>query len=213
MMNYRRFKSLSLVTAVVLSAMVLIGWSQTWFIFNVSFAEGQSRPLDISGQQVASALSALGLTGFALTAALSLAGILLRRILGVLLFLLGIGIFLSTIAPWSDPISAAAPALTSLSAISDVETLRTFVMSTSTTAWPGVTAVIGLIFLPLGILILLTAGKWGTASRKFERTSKNMTLSTSPQGVPSTQGPMEDVSAQNIDAWDALSHGDDPTIK
>jgi hypothetical protein len=40
-----------------------------------------------------------------------------------------------------------------------------------------------------------------------------MTLSTSPQGVPSTQGPMEDVSAQNIDAWDALSHGDDPTIK
>lgn len=212
-MNYRRIKSQSLLTAVVLSAMVLIGWSQTWFIFNVSFADGQSRPVDISGQQVASALSALGLTGFALTAALSLAGILLRRILGVLFFLLGIGIFFATISPWVDPISAAAPALTSLSAISDVETLRTFVISTSTTAWPGVTAVIGLIFLPLGILIFFTAGKWGTASRKFERTSKNTTSSSGSQGVPPAQGHMEDVSAQNIDAWDALSHGDDPTIK
>ena len=212
-MNYRRFKSMSLLAAIVLSAMVLIGWSQTWFVFDVSFAEGQSRPLDISGQQVASALSALGLTGFALTAALSLAGILLRRILGILLFLLGVGIFFATIAPWADPISAAAPALTALSAISDVETLRTFVLSTSTTAWPGVSAVMGLLFLPLGILIFFTAGKWGTASRKFERTSKKAASPTSSLGVADAPAQMEDVSAQNIDAWDALSHGDDPTIK
>ncbi|MEY4040020.1 MAG: hypothetical protein RLZZ52_888 [Actinomycetota bacterium] len=212
-MNYRRFKSMSLLAAIVLSAMVLIGWSQTWFVFDVSFAEGQSRPLDISGQQVASALSALGLTGFALTAALSLAGILLRRILGILLFFLGVGIFFATIAPWADPISAAAPALTALSAISDVETLRTFVLSTSTTAWPGVSAVMGLLFLPLGILIFFTAGKWGTASRKFERTSKKAASPTSSLGVADAPGQMEDVSAQNIDAWDALSHGDDPTIK
>ncbi|MDH6532972.1 putative membrane protein (TIGR02234 family) [Aurantimicrobium minutum] len=212
-MNYRRFKSLSLLTAVLLSAMVLIGWSQTWFIFEVSFADGQSQPLDISGQQVAGALSALGLTGFALTAALALAGILLRRILGVLLFLLGMGIFWATISPWADPISAAAPALTTLSAISDVETLRTFVVSTSMTAWPGVTAVIGLLFLPLGILIFFTAGKWGTASRKFERTSKNSTTPTLQKLDASSPGLMEDISAQNIDAWDSLSHGDDPTIK
>ena len=212
-MNYRRFKSMSLLAAIVLSAMVLIGWSQTWFVFDVSFAEGQSRPLDISGQQVASALSALGLTGFALTAALSLEGILLRRILGILLFFLGVGIFFATIAPWADPISAAAPALTALSAISDVETLRTFVLSTSTTAWPGVSAVMGLLFLPLGILIFFTAGKWGTASRKFERTSKKAASPTSSLGVADAPGQMEDVSAQNIDAWDALSHGDDPTIK
>ena len=212
-MNYRRFKSMSLLAAIVLSAMVLIGWSQTWFVFDVSFAEGQSRPLDISGQQVASALSALGLTGFALTAALSLAGILLRRILGILLFFLGVGIFFATIAPWADPISAAAPALTALSAISDVDTLRTFVLSTSTTAWPGVSAVMGLLFLPLGILIFFTAGKWGTASRKFERTSKKAASPTSSLGVADAPAQMEDVSAQNIDAWDALSHGDDPTIK
>lgn len=212
-MNYRRFKSLSLLTAVVLSAMVLIGWSQTWFVFDVSFAEGQSRPLDISGQQVASALSALGLTGFALTAALSLAGVVLRRVLGVLLFLLGGGIFFATISPWADPISAAAPALTALSAISDVDTLRTFVVTTAATAWPGVTAVIGLLYLPLGILIFFTAGKWGTASRKFERTTKNPSTTATEKAVTRPAGVMEDVSSQNIDAWDSLSHGEDPTIK
>lgn len=212
-MNYRRFKSLSLLTAVVLSAMVLIGWSQTWFVFDVSFAEGQSRPLDISGQQVASALSALGLTGFALTAALSLAGVVLRRILGVFLFLLGGGIFFVTISPWTDPIAAAAPALTALSAISDVDTLRTFVLSTAATAWPGVTAVIGLLFLPLGILIFFTAGKWGTASRKFERTTKNSSANATEKVATRPAGVVEDVSAQNIDAWDSLSHGEDPTIK
>lgn len=212
-MNYRRFKSLSLLTAVLLSAMVLIGWSQTWFVLDVSFAEGQSRPLDISGQQVASALSALGLTGFALTAALSLAGVVLRRVLGVLLFLLGGGIFFATISSWTDPISAAAPALTALSAISDVDTLRTFVVTTVATAWPGVTAVIGLLYLPLGILIFFTAGKWGTASRKFERTTKNTSMTATEKVVTRPVGVVEDVSAQNIDAWDSLSHGEDPTIK
>lgn len=201
------------MASIVLSAMVLIGWSQTWFILNVSFAEGQSRPLDISGQEVASALSALGLTGFALTAALALAGVVLRRILGVLLFLLGAGIFIATISPWTDPITAAAPTLTALSAISDVDTLRTFVLSTTATAWPGVTAVIGLLFFPLGILIFFTAGKWGTASRKFERTAMNSSSTGLEKVATRPAGGEEDVSAQNIDAWDSLSHGEDPTIK
>lgn len=210
--NYRRFKSLSLLSAVVLSAMILVSWSQTWFVFVVSFSEGQSTPLDISGQDVAGALSALSLTGFALTAALALAGILLRRILGILLLLLGVAIFFATLSPWINPIAAAAPVLTSLSAISDLETLQSFVVSTSATAWPGVSALCGVLFLPLGIVIVFTAGKWATASRKFERNSSRTSSSSQPM-VSTPSIPTEDVSAQNIDAWDSLSHGEDPTIK
>lgn len=175
--------------------------------------QGQSQAVNISGQEVAGALSALGLTGFALTAALALAGILLRRILGILLFLLGLGIFFATLSAWTDPITAAAPTLTALSAISDVETLRTFVVSLSATAWPGVSAFTGLLFLPVGIFIFFTAAQWGTASRKFERSSQISSATTSQQSVSSFPAQTHDVSAQNIDAWDSLSHGEDPTIK
>ncbi|MDH6536684.1 Trp biosynthesis-associated membrane protein [Aurantimicrobium minutum] len=211
-MNYRKFKSYSLFAAFVLSAIVLIGWSQTWFFLEVTFPTENSEGLAVSGQIAAPGLSAFGLAGFAITAALALSSIVIHRILGVLLLGLGIAVVLISISAWSDPVLAAVQQLTALSAISDIETLRTFVISSSATAWPGITAVAGILLVPVGIIIVFTAGKWGTGSRKFERVDKN-TDSTAKKAVEKSEvQSISDVSSVNIDAWDSLSHGTDPTI-
>ncbi|AWR21430.1 putative membrane protein (TIGR02234 family) [Aurantimicrobium minutum] len=211
-MNYRKFKSYSLFAAFVLSAVILIGWSQTWFFLEVTFPTENSEGLAVSGQIAAPGLSAFGLAGFAITAALALSSVVIRRILGVLLFGLGVAVVLMSISAWSDPVLAAASQLTALSAISDIETLRTFVISSSATVWPGITAVAGILLVPAGIIIVFTAGKWGTGSRKFDRVGPSG--SDSGQAKPPQRAPDEnkDVSSVNIDAWDSLSHGTDPTI-
>lgn len=211
-MNYRKFKTYTLSATFVLSATILIGWSQTWFFLKVTFPTENSEGLAVSGQEAAPGLSAFGLAGCAVTAALALSSILIRRILGVLLSVLGIGVVVLSISSWSDPVSASAPLLTSFSAISDLETLRTFVISSTSTAWPGVTSVAGILLIPVGITVLFTAGKWGTGSRKFDRVTKNNPETGLPSHSANTTAKKTDTSSMNIDAWDSLSNGSDPTI-
>lgn len=211
-MNYRKFKTYSLFAAFVLSAAILISWSQTWFFLEVTFPTVNSEGLAVSGQIAAPGLSAFGLAGFAITAALALSSVVMRRILGVLLLGLGIAVVFISVSAWSDPVLAAAPQLTSLSAISDIETLRTFVLSSSLTAWPGISVVAGILLVPLGIIIVFTAGKWGTGSRKFDRVDTSSSDSVQAKPRQSTVGENKDSSSVNIDAWDSLSHGIDPTI-
>lgn len=211
-MNYRKFKTYSLFAAFVLSAAILISWSQTWFFLEVTFPTENSEGLAVSGQIAAPGLSAFGLAGFAITAALALSSVVIRRILGVLLLGLGIAVVFISVSAWTDPVLAAAPQLTSLSAISDIETLRTFVLSSSLTAWPGISVVAGILLVPLGIIIVFTAGKWGTGSRKFDRVDPSSSDSVQAKPRQSTVGENKDSSSVNIDAWDSLSHGIDPTI-
>ena len=211
-MNYRKFKTYSLFAAFVLSATILISWSQTWFFLEVTFPTENSEGLAVSGQIAAPGLSAFGLAGFAITAALALSSVVIRRILGVLLLGLGIAVVFISVSAWTDPVLAAAPQLTSLSAISDIETLRTFVLSSSLTAWPGISVVAGILLVPLGIIIVFTAGKWGTGSRKFDRVDPSSSDSVQAKPRQSTVGENKDTSSVNIDAWDSLSHGIDPTI-
>ena len=211
-MNYRKFKSYSLITTFVLSALILISWSQTWFFLAVTFPTENAEGIPVSGQVAAPGLSAWGLTGFALTAALALSSVLIRRVLGILVFVLGTVVAITTISVWTDPVGSSVALLTQLSAISDVETLRTFVISSTSTAWPGIAAVSGVLLLPFGIIIVFTAGKWGTASRKFDRAENSGVQLSKDTQVPGTSVQVADVSATNIDAWDSLSHGTDPTI-
>ena len=211
-MNYRKFKTYSLTASFVFSALVLIGWSQPWFLLAVTFPTENPDGLEVSGHVAAPGLSAFGLAGFAVTAALALSSILIRRILGVLLVVIGLAVVSVSVSAWSDPVLASSSQLTSLSAIADIETLKTFVISSTATVWPGMTAVAGILLMPVGIVVFFTAGKWGTGSRKFDRVTQT-NAEPSSRGVSSTTTATNvDTSSENIDAWDSLSHGTDPTI-
>jgi uncharacterized membrane protein (TIGR02234 family) len=210
--NSRKFKTYSLTASFVFSALVLMSWSQPWFILAVTLSTENSDGLEVSGQIAAPGLSAFGLAGFAVTAALALSSPLIRRILSVLIVLIGLAVFMVSLSALSDPALASAPQLTSLSAISDIQTLKTFVISSTATVWPGLSAAAGILLIPVGIVVFLTASQWGTGSRKFDRVTQSNNES-SPRGVSSTtHGTNVDTSSENIDAWDSLSHGTDPTI-
>lgn len=211
-MNSRKLKSYALLASLVFSALILIGWSQTWFVLDVSIPTENPDGLDISGQVAAPGLSAFGLAGFAVTAALALSSVLIRRILGVLLVLIGLVVVTICVSSWRDPVSASASQLTSLSAISDLETLRTFVNDTVATAWPGVTAISATFLALVGIVIFFTAGKWSTGSRKFDRSHQSSDQSTTQRTSSASQSINADISSENIDSWDSLSNGTDPTI-
>lgn len=210
-MNYRKFKSYALSSSFILSAVVLISWSQPWFTLAVTFPTENPNGLEVSGQVAAPGLSAFGLAGFAVTAALSLSSILIRRILGMILMFLGIAIATVSVVAWGDPVVSSSSLLTSLSAISDIETQRTFVVSSTITVWPTLSAFAGILMIPLGMVIFFTSGKWGTGSRKFDRVSHEPTH-TSNTASKLRNMSNTDVSDSNIDAWDSLSHGTDPTI-
>lgn len=211
-MNSRKLKSYALLASLVFSALILIGWSQTWFVLGLSIPTDNPDGLDISGQVAAPGLSAFGLAGFAVTSALALSSVLIRRILGVLLVLIGLVVVTICVSSWTDPVSASASQLTSLSAISDLETLRTFVNDTVATAWPGVTAISATFLALVGIVIFFTAGKWSTGSRKFDRVHQSSDHSTTQRTSSASQSINADISSENIDSWDSLSNGTDPTI-
>lgn len=136
-MNPSRLKNLSLMSIVVSSAVVLIGWSQTWFVLTTQLT-ADGAPVTIAGQQVGSGVSGLALASLALVAALALVRFRVRQVLGFILFLLGAGISAQTIAAWSNPVAASAPILSGLSGLSDGQALAGLVSHISTTPWPAI---------------------------------------------------------------------------
>lgn len=204
----RKAKGTALLLSVLASALMLLAWSQTWFSFASVFSTEESPVLDVSGQVVAPGLSALALAGFAITAALSLAGLLVRRILGGVLVAVGVIATVISIVTVAAPLSSSASALTALSGISNISELVTIVTAESITFWPICGIVSGLLLSAAGIVVLFTAGSWARAGRKFE--TPEVLTATSHNEV-SYSDSTQDVNGKNVDTWDSLSRGSDPT--
>lgn len=207
-MRMRRAKAISLLISVSASTLMLLAWSQTWFTFVTVFSTEESPVLEVSGQVVAPGLSALALAGFAITAALSLAGLIVRRILGLLLVAIGLTATVISLISASAPVSASATALTAMSGISNNSELGTIVTSQTVTFWPIMGFVSGVLAFSSGLLVLLTAASWAQAGRKFETSTvrKDQDATTS-RDYPASA----DATGKNVDTWDSLSRGTDPT--
>jgi len=106
-MSAKRLKLASILTAVALSALVLLSWTQEWF----SIRLGSGETLSIAGDVAAPALTALALSGLALAGALAIAGPVFRVILGLIQISIGALVITSAVLALVDPI-AAWPAIT-----------------------------------------------------------------------------------------------------
>lgn len=190
----KRAKYLSLLGLVVLSALSLLAWTQTWFTAQLS--QTQNSPvvgiIDVSGEVAAPALSALALAGLALTAALAIAGVLFRYILAVLNILLGVCIALSAFLALQDGVRASEPAVTQVTGIAGHESVRTIVSSATPTAWPIVTLVLGVGFVLIGVLVFATARRWPSSSKRYRTVAVN-TADGASSGSSTTDGHSADV--------------------
>lgn len=191
----RRIRMLALLLPVVAAAAAFLAWSQPWVLATLD----DGRVVVAGGDVAAPALPPLALAALALVGALALAGPVFRVILGLLQALLGAGIAASGALVLSDPLAAAAPRITEATGVAGVEAVRPLVETLGTTAWPGAAIVAGAAAVLIGLAIAATATRWPARSRRYDA------VRTAP--VDGAQ------RLDRLDAWDALSDGDDPTAR
>ncbi|MFT6534001.1 MAG: putative membrane protein (TIGR02234 family) [Alpinimonas sp.] len=209
-MTGQKVKSRILLLVAICAVLAMVAWSQTWLTLTLSQGIGTDAPIPVTGQTMAPGLSALGLTGLALLAALSLAGPVFRIVLGTVQVALGAGIILSALGALNDAIALAAPALIDITGIQDIPALKALVLEQDLSPWPYVSVGIGIVTAIAGILILVTSRLWPRSGRKYAASIPPV----DPGGASLAAQPMvEDVDASHarIDAWDDLSRGSDPT--
>ncbi|GAB3406699.1 hypothetical protein GCM10027515_21650 [Schumannella luteola] len=220
-----RLKGLSLLALLAGNGVVLLAWSQQWYVLHLD-----DRAIPASGQVAAGPLLALALTGLVLVAALALAGVAFRIILGVLQIALGGCITLQAALTIGDPARASSSVLRETAGISG-QHAADLVDRVDGSGWPALALVAGIVVALLGLLVAVTATRWPVSSRRYTRTRL-----VAPDGrdaaeafddtAPAVDAPGSGARAaadapgssvappSSRDAvadWDALSEGDDPT--
>lgn len=195
-MTGKRLRLVTILAGLLLSGLTLIAWTQPWV--SVTVINGPT--LEVAGDVAAPALSTLSLAGLALVGALTVAGPVFRVILGVLEASLGALIVYSGLTALNDPIAASAPSITEVTGRSGIESIRTLVSAPSVTAWPIVTIVLGALLVMLAVAVLFTSRRWPASGRKYQAVR-----------LEPADGETSNASSSNVESWDALSGGDDPT--
>lgn len=192
----KRSKYLLILASLALSGLALIAWTQTWLV--VDLAPGSpTTTVSVDGVVAAPALAALALAGLALAAALAIAGLLFRIILGVLNIVLGGCIALSAVLVLTGPVATSEAAVTNATGIAGSKSIAELVSATSLTPWPFIALATGILLALVGVGILVTARRWPSSSRKYSAVRLE---SADPNAMP-----------DSVDSWDDLTRGDDPT--
>ncbi|MGV8913520.1 MAG: Trp biosynthesis-associated membrane protein [Rhodoglobus sp.] len=186
----KRVRPIVLGGLVLVSAAVMLSWTQTWF--TIILNDGSS--VEVLGSDAAGSLAALALAVFALVAALSLSSLVVRRVLGVLAAVVGAVVVAVTQSAISDPLVASSALVTEATGISGTESLRALVNTVEIGVWPVPAIIAGGLIAALGLLATFSAHHWPVATKKYDR---------------STTVVADDPASQ----WDAQSRGIDPTAE
>lgn len=192
----KRAKYVLILASLLLSGLGLIAWTQTWL--DVALEAGApTTAVAVDGAIAAPALAALALAGLALSAALAIAGLLFRIVLGVLTVVLGGCIALSAVLVLRDPVAASEAAVTDVTGIAGTDSIADLVSATALTPWPVIALATGILLAVVGVGTTLTAKRWPSSSRKYSAVRLE----------PVDRDAMPDA----VDSWDDLTRGDDPT--
>ncbi|WP_173924119.1 Trp biosynthesis-associated membrane protein [Agromyces sp. Marseille-P2726] len=197
-----------ILVSVVGSALVLLSWSQTWFDLELTdaAAHGAGETIAVPGSIASPALAALALAGFALVAALAIAGPGIRLMLGILEVVLGGCILLAASMSLGNPVGAVSPAVTEATGVSGSVPTAELVAAADATAWPGAALVGGALVVLAGVAVLVTGMRWPASARRY----RGARLADADDAADAA-GADRAASDRAIDDWDDLSRGDDPT--
>jgi uncharacterized membrane protein (TIGR02234 family) len=200
-MTASRLRALLLVATALLAALVLVAWSQPWFVLELSATSGDPAPLEVRGDVAAAALVPLALTVLAIVAALALAGPVFRMVFGALEALVGACIVAVTAVALAGPVAASASAVTEATGVAGDDSVAELVTDVAVSAWPAVAIVLGALVVAVGVLVAATAPRWPVSGRRYSRTRTEAVDTASREtGAPDP-----------VAEWDALSEGEDPT--
>jgi uncharacterized membrane protein (TIGR02234 family) len=189
-------KSTVVLLIAVLALAVFGTTTQTWLTVHLDpqqLGQGaaEQNGLQVQGSKAATTVTALALVALAGGLAASIAGRIARWIIAAIIVLAAVGIVTAAATVLADPLAAAQGSIAAATGVSgssaDVEV----------TAFPVLAVVAGSL-LALGGLLVVPAGRRWKARTKYD---------TAAPGSPGAQtGPVDE-----IDSWDRLSRGDDPT--
>jgi len=204
----RTLKLRLVLLVIAASGLALLAWSQVWI--DVSVVQGSSTVrLPISGSTAAGALSALALAGIALAGALTIAGPVIRVVLGVLEVLLGFSVSLGAGLAIGNPAAASAAAITKATGIAGNASIQDGVTAAALTPWAFTGFAAGVIMAAAGVGILVTSSRWPGATSRYQavRFEAADGAPGSPPAAPAGADEREDA----VITWDGLTRGDDPT--
>lgn len=182
----------SLILLAVLAALAIFGTTtQTWIHVSIGQGEVAQSDLNIPGNTAAVAVSALALVALAGALATSIAGKIARIVTSMIMFLSAVGIAAVVLGVLANPVGAAAAEVGAATGIEGPATNAT------TTVFPVLAIVAALVLAVVSLLVLIFGRSWNVRT-KYDAATQ------APVG-----GPSEPVD--EIDSWDQLSRGEDPT--
>jgi uncharacterized membrane protein (TIGR02234 family) len=183
----------TLVLLIALLALAVFGTTtQTWITVTLDADQvGQAarNALQVQGSKAATAVTALALVALAGGLAASIAGRIARWITTAIIVLASAGIIGAAATVLADPLSAAQGSIAAATGISGSNA------QVALTAFPALAVVAGSL-LALSALLIIPAGRHWKSRTKYDVAGS----------VPAAAGPVDE-----IDSWDRLSRGDDPT--
>lgn len=192
-------KATALGVIVVAGALALLTSVQRWLDIQFFAGAASAEQLGVSGQELSPALTLLSLAALASALVLTIAGPVFRRVIGVLVALLGAGISAIGVLAVVDPLAGAGAAIEAVTGIAG-EDQYGHVRAATVSVWPTIAALCGVALVFAGIWIVVFGGRWKSGGRKYE------------SGERSSRDSQRGGNSDRISDWDALSHGDDPTM-
>lgn len=187
-------RGITVIIMLLGGVLALIGATQSW-VTATGFEAAHIHSVELSGQEASPVITAMALVTVAAGAALSIARRIGRWIIGIVVVLAAITMGLTTINVALNPTDAVAQKIAETTGTTGIADIAP---SIEVSMLPWLTVIGALIGLAGGIIALTAGGHWPVGKTKKydvgvqQRTDRN--------------GPLDE-----IDTWDELSRGQDPT--
>ncbi|RKR08125.1 Trp biosynthesis-associated membrane protein [Arthrobacter oryzae] len=197
--GWARKSTLVLVIAAV--ALAVFGTTtQTWLIVHLDPAQlgsavASQNGLQVQGSKAATSVTALALVALAGGLAASIAGRIGRWVITAIILLAAAGIVTAAAVVLADPLAAAQGSIAAATGISGSS------VQVGVTVFPVIAVVAGSV-LGICALAIVPAGRYWRSRTKYDAAA----AAPAAGGAGAPAAPTDD-----IDSWDRLSRGDDPT--
>lgn len=188
------------VLATLVSAIGLFAASAATWIHATVETTLQPITVDVAGSDAAPAVTALGLVAGAAAVASTLAGRVLRTIVGAVVSLAGIGAIFTVLSVTADPENAARGTVGTQTGA--VGTGGEFTLTVF--PWLAVAAACALILCGVW-LVLVARNASSKGGQRYDRDALAGHRAASAKEKASSE------HSNDIDAWDAFTRGEDPT--
>lgn len=187
----------TLVMLIVLLALAAFGTTtQTWMTATldpnqVGQAAATQSAIQVQGSKAATTVTALALVALAGGLAAAIAGRIARWVITAIIVLASAGVVTAAATVLADPLSAAQGTIAGATGISGSQA------HVELTPFPVLAVVAGCL-LALAALLILPASRYWKTRTKYD--------APGAAGTAAAAGPVDE-----IDSWDRLSRGEDPT--